>query len=151
MSPVKENILKTWCQILCNFYGQNLRKFKMFFGQSGQSEKSPMFHWPLMGNVKLTFVHFSAALHSVWVYEAVRNVAQKMAERQWKLMDFWSKLSYYLIITDSWGGEIDSKATKIQKSNILITLRRPLVRISLFKLLKCLNLLILKVWSLLAC
>ena len=87
---------------LVQLYGQNMRKF---FGQSGQSEKSPMFHWPLMGNVKLTFVHFSAALHSVWVYEAVRNVAQKMAERQWKLMDFWSKIFWCLIFPDSWGCE----------------------------------------------
>ena len=64
-----------------------------------------------------------------------------MVERQWKMMDFWSNIFWILIFPDSWEGEeIDLKATKNQKSNILINPRRPLVRILLLNCLKCLNL-----------
>ena len=56
-------------------------------------------------------------------------MAQKMAERQWKMMDFETKFELWIFPDSLEGEEIDSKATKIQKSNILINLRRPLVRI----------------------
>ena len=112
----------------------------MIFGQNSQSEKSPIFHWPLMGNVKLTFVHFSAALRSVWVYEAVRMWHRKWLKGSEKWWTF-EAIFRILIFPDSWEGEeIDLKATKNQKSNILINPRRPLVRISLLNCLKCLNL-----------
>ena len=112
----------------------------MFFGQIGQGGKSPMFHWPLMGNVKLTFVHFSAALRSVWVYEAVRMWHRKWLKGSEKWWTF-EAIFWILIFPDSWEDEeIDLKATKNQKSNILINPRRPLVRNLLLNCLKCLNL-----------
>ena len=43
MSPVKENILKTQCQILCNFYGQNLEKFENIFWSKRSTWKVPKF------------------------------------------------------------------------------------------------------------
>ena len=51
---------------------------KIFFVQNGQSEKSQIIHWPLMGNVKLTFVYFSPAFFPTWFYKAV-----SMWQRKW--------------------------------------------------------------------
>ena len=115
-----------------------LKKFrKSLWSKRLKVKKIPSFHLLLMGNVKLTFVHFSAASRSVWVYAAVRMWHRKWLKGSEKLWTF-EAIFWILIFPDSWEGEeIDLKATKNQKSNILINPRRPLVRISL---LNCLNL-----------
>ena len=65
-----------------------------------------------------------------------------MVERQRNQMDFLTKLEFLLFQILKKETKIDRKPRSVRKSNNLRTLRRELVRILLFILMKCLNLLI---------
>ena len=71
------------------FDGQNLEKFgSEFLGQNQKVKKMSSFHLLLMGNVKLTFVNFSAAILHSMCSSKLRKYCIENGEKQVKTKYF---------------------------------------------------------------